>query len=70
MEIFVVVQFREDSNGRWEFQGLFSSKQKAEAACRNENYCVSGPYELDKELPDERVQMELSSPHVRAEPTT
>lgn len=43
-------------NINWDFQGIFSSKKKAIAACRNENYFIAS-IELDKELPDESVAM-------------
>ena len=38
---------------RWEFQGVFSTEDKAVRACRNENYFIY-PCTLDEELPDER----------------
>ena len=36
----------------WEFQGVFDSKQKALAACRNEYYFVA-PVVLNEEIPDD-----------------
>lgn len=36
----------------WELQGIFSSEQKAEAACHNERYFI-GMLRLDEELPQE-----------------
>ena len=39
----------------WEFQGIFSSKELAIAACKTSAYFVMGPFELNKELPDETV---------------
>ena len=38
----------------WEFQGVFSSDEKARNACRNENYFVF-PAELDEELPNNSI---------------
>ena len=35
----------------WEFQGVFSDKDKAVAACRTEKYFISSTI-LDEELPD------------------
>jgi hypothetical protein len=39
---------------RWEFQGIFSSEEKAINACLAENYFIY-PVELDKEYPQESV---------------
>lgn len=36
----------------WEFQGVFDSRARAEAACRDESYCVM-PVALNKEIPHE-----------------
>jgi len=38
----------------WDFQGVFSSKAKAVAACRSDRYFIY-PTVLDQEQPDERV---------------
>lgn len=52
--VWVVGQYRSGESGGtvWEIQGVFSTRDKALAACRNENYFI-GPLELDAELPDE-----------------
>ena len=50
-EIFIVFQWR---NGVAEFQGAFTTKEKAVRACRNENYCVC-PANLDEEIEEESV---------------
>ena len=42
----------ETPNVIWDIQGIFSSKEKARSACRNEKYFIA-PLELDKELTDE-----------------
>jgi len=39
----------------WELIGVFSTEEKAVAACLNEYYFV-GPVELDEVLPDETVE--------------
>ena len=58
MELWLVGQYRsgEIPNIVWDFQGIFSTKGKALAACRNEWYFIA-PIALDVELPDEVVQM-------------
>lgn len=38
----------------WDFQGIFSTKAKAVAACRNRNYFIF-PCAIDEELPDETI---------------
>jgi len=38
----------------WEFQGVFSDREAAIAACRSEAYFV-GPAEMDNALPDDCV---------------
>jgi hypothetical protein len=48
MTVWVVGQYREPS---WDIQGVFSSEEKAVAACRHANYFV-GPMPLDADLPD------------------
>lgn len=40
----------------WEFQGIYSTRTKAVAACRNSNYFIC-PVTLDEELLDETMQM-------------
>jgi hypothetical protein len=39
----------------WEFQGIFSTKDAAVAACRTENYCLQSVW-LDELLPEEQVR--------------
>ncbi|GEA17513.1 hypothetical protein [Moorella sp. E306M] len=36
----------------WELQGIFTTKEAAVAACKNERYFI-GPVELNKPLPEE-----------------
>jgi hypothetical protein len=52
--LWLVGQYKGESDiGRvGEFQGVFSTQQKAEAACRDRNYWVM-PLTLDKEYPHE-----------------
>jgi len=40
----------------WDFQGVFRSRELAEAACRNTHY-FTAPIELDQELPDETIEL-------------
>jgi len=51
--LFLVGKFiAETSEGiAWEFQGVFSSREKAIAACRTPMYCIM-PIELDADIPD------------------
>ena len=53
---YIVVQYRsgEWPNVVWDFQGVFSDRQKAVDACRNERYAIF-PAHLNQELPDEPV---------------
>ena len=53
-ELWLVGQWRGDYE--WEFQGVFSSKEKAIAACRNNNYFLAPVY-LNSECPDEKRGM-------------
>ena len=58
MELWLVGQYRRGGEDGgvgdvvWDFQGAFSRKEKAVAACRNRNYFIA-PVVLDKEVPDE-----------------
>ncbi len=54
MKLWLVGQYRSGDtlNTVWDFNGVFSLKEKALLACRNENYFIA-EIELDKELPDE-----------------
>ena len=47
MKVWIVGQYRAPS---WDFQGVFSTEEKAVAACRDANYFVA-PAELDAEVP-------------------
>lgn len=42
---------------RWEFQGVYSTRERAEAACIKDEYFV-GPVTLDGGFPDETVEWE------------
>jgi hypothetical protein len=53
----------------WEFQGIFETRDLAEAACRNERYCVQ-TVELNKEIPDETVPFPDSLYPKEQKPTT
>jgi len=66
-ELWIVYQYYDD--GPPGFQGIFSSKEKAVAACVADNFCVAGPVFLDQELPLEKEQFPLCwYPHLEAEP--
>ena len=39
-------------NTVWDLQGIFSTREKAVAACRNENYFIA-PVTVDEVVPDE-----------------
>ncbi len=56
MELWVVMQFMSGKNpdAVYDFAGVFSSEEKAIAACRNWRYSYA-PAILDEALPDERV---------------
>jgi hypothetical protein len=49
-------QAKSEDGKCWEFQGIFSTREKAIAACRHEWYFIA-PVELDAELPDETIEM-------------
>ena len=54
MRLWIVGQYRgetEDGHVAWDFQGVFASKEEAEAACLNEKYFV-GQAALGEQLPD------------------
>ncbi len=60
MEFWLVGQEigKKNSDGRyaWDFQGIFSTKKKAEAACKDESYFVMPNCIVDEELPKESVE--------------
>ena len=54
MRLWIVGQYRgetQDGHTAWDFQGIFASKEEAEAACRNDRYFVA-PITLGELLPD------------------
>lgn len=51
--VWVAGQYRGDGEP-WDIQGVFSTEEKAVAACRTPDYFV-GPLTLDAELPHEVV---------------
>ena len=51
MTVYLVLQWRE-GKAVPEMQGVFSTKELAEAACKSRNYLVE-PFKLDEALPDE-----------------
>lgn len=55
-----------DGHMVWEFQGVFSTEEKAAAASRTPDYFVAGPYEVDQELPHERRDVEVRWPVTEA----
>lgn len=56
MELWLCGQYRSGLTGDvvWDFQGVFSTKEKAIEACRNRNYFIA-PVKIDEELPDETM---------------
>jgi len=52
--ILYLVQQWNDQTSIWEISGIFSEKEKAISACRDESYVI-GQFELDKQLPHESV---------------
>lgn len=53
--MYLAYQFREGVTDPHEFQGVFSSRKKAIAACRNANYYIR-PVTLNKSLPARRIK--------------
>lgn len=52
--VFVVGKALDDP-GAWELQGVFTSEERAVAACLNWRYFV-GPLKIDKEISDKTMQ--------------
>lgn len=54
--VFLVGKYLEqhEKGAVWEFQGVFTSEQKADEACVGPEYFY-GPATLDKAIPDETV---------------
>jgi len=54
MQLYIVGKYRsgEFPNVVWDFNGVFDSQEKAEAACKDEFYFV-GPATLNESLPDQ-----------------
>lgn len=57
MKLWIVVVCTRVIKGKgggsvWEFCGVFSSEEKAVAACKSPNYFI-GPATLDEEVPDD-----------------
>jgi hypothetical protein len=50
----------------YEVAGVFDDKEKAEAACKDENYCVM-PLKMNEEFPEERVEVEVYYPKRKME---
>jgi len=48
--------FSEDGH-TWDFQGVFSTEEKAKAACKNDSYFI-GPVVLDEEISEETIEWE------------
>lgn len=53
-EVWIVGQKVGEDHRAWLWQGVFSTKAKAEAACRDETYFV-GRATIDEELPHEET---------------
>ncbi len=57
MQVYFVGQHSEDDSKPWEIQGVFSSHDKAVAACYDDKYFIL-ELEVDKELPRETSPMD------------
>ncbi|MHC1599555.1 MAG: hypothetical protein ACXQS5_01855, partial [Candidatus Methanospirareceae archaeon] len=55
-KMFLVGQIGEEC-GIWKFQGIFSTKERADDACKRPNYFYT-EVEFDKELPHEKTNMD------------
>jgi hypothetical protein len=53
----------------WEFQGVFSSEEKARAACRRDNYFYAGPYTLNESLPHATRDVAVAFPRAHNKKT-
>jgi hypothetical protein len=58
-KLWLVGQYKSGEKGNivWEFQGIFSTEEKAVAACKNFRYWVA-PIIMDEECPDGTVSFE------------
>lgn len=67
MELFAVFQFKGECpvSTHFEMQRVFDSRERAESACRDENYCVC-PMTLNAELPHETVEAPAGSHYPKA----
>jgi hypothetical protein len=54
IDIWIVGKVTDHAHGGWELQGVFSSEEKALAACRGKNDFI-GPVRVDVELPRQRL---------------
>src|SRR3990167_6545590 len=71
MTLWLVGQYRigENPNTVWDFQGVFSTKAGAIAACQKDTYFVV-PLQLDAEVPNEPMVIPGAwYPHRQKEPT-
>ena len=57
--VWIVGQSKSDTESRWEFQGIFSTEEKALQAARIGGYnFFIGPANMDVALPVERIEWE------------
>ena len=68
MRVYLVGQHRNEypEGNVWEWQGVFSTEEKARAACRNWRYFYT-PLELDENAPDESVMVDVTFPIIPPE---
>jgi hypothetical protein len=61
MKLYLVGQFEAKVKEGivWEFQGIFDSREKALAACRDSNYCIQS-VELNESLPHGQLEFQDS----------
>jgi hypothetical protein len=55
MNVWLVGRYLNDYNDEIEYMGVFSSREKAVAACKRPSDWI-GPFELDEVLPDELAE--------------
>ena len=55
MTVYIVFRYLSDEPKDYEFMGVFSSKEKAEAVCADWTYVVA-PANLDEEWPLESIE--------------
>ena len=68
MKLWIVGQKVGDDRDAWEFQGVFSSEELADRACRSKRYFMA-PAVLDVELPHDPVDTWEGARYTRSKDT-